>query len=105
MLKRLATVAACLSVLALSACGNEADGKDTASDPSASETSSESTEESPEASGATTTCEYPEDGSKAAREVDAPPEEAPAEGTATATVATNRGDIVLTLDRLSELLR
>ena len=65
MLKRLATVAACLSVLALSACGNEADGKDTATDPSASESSSESSSESteqssesPEASGATTTSAY-----------------------------------------------
>ena len=85
MLKRLATVAACLSVLALSACGNEADGKDTAADPAASETTSESTdaspEESPEASGATTTCDYPEDGQEPARDVDAPDAEAPSEGT------------------------
>ena len=102
MLKRLATVAACLSVLALSACGNEADGKDTAADPAASETTSESTdaspEESSEASGATTTCDYPEDGQEPARDVDAPDAEAPSEGTASATITTNFGDIGLTLD-------
>jgi peptidyl-prolyl cis-trans isomerase B (cyclophilin B) len=106
MLKRLATVAACLSVLALSACGNEADGKDTASDPAASETTSESPSESPsesssessEASGATTTCDYPEDGQEPARDVDAPDAEAPSEGTRTATITTNFGDIGLSLD-------
>ena len=101
MLKRLATVAACLSVLALSACGNEADGNDTASDPSASESSSESTEqssESPEASGATTTCDYPEDGQEPARDVERPDTEAPSEGTVPATITTNFGDIGLTLD-------
>jgi peptidyl-prolyl cis-trans isomerase B (cyclophilin B) len=92
MLKRLATVAACLSVLALSACGNEGDGSDTASDPS-SETSSE-----PAASGETATCEYPEDGQEPAREVEAPDTEATAEGTVTATMTTNFGDIGLTLD-------
>jgi peptidyl-prolyl cis-trans isomerase B (cyclophilin B) len=102
MLKRLATVAACLSVLALSACGNEADGKDSASDPAASETTSESpeasTEESPEAAGATTTCDYPEDGQEPARDVDAPDAEAPSEGTVAATITTNFGDIGLNLD-------
>ncbi|RYB91719.1 peptidylprolyl isomerase [Nocardioides oleivorans] len=109
MLKRLATVAACLSVLALSACGNEADG-DTASDPSSasptgstSESASESTSESPSesadaGSGATTTCEYPSDGQDPAREVDAPDADAPSEGTVTATITTSFGDIGLTLD-------
>jgi len=91
MLKRLATVAACLSVLALSACGNEGDGSETASDP-ASESSSET------ASGETATCEYPEDGQEPAREVEAPEAEAPAEGTVSATMTTNFGDIGLTLD-------
>jgi peptidyl-prolyl cis-trans isomerase B (cyclophilin B) len=104
MLKRLATVAACLSVLTLAACGNESDGDaDSATDPSA-QTSSESTSESPsespsETSGKTTTCDYPEDGQEPARDVDAPPAEAPAEGTVTATVTTNFGDITLTMDR------
>lgn len=90
MLKRLATVAACLSVLALSACGNESDGSETATDP-ASESSSETSVE-------TATCEYPEDGQEPAREVEAPATEAPAEGTVTATMTTNFGDIGLTLD-------
>ena len=105
MLKRLATVAACLSVLTLSACGNEADGKDTASDPATSETTSESPSESPsesqEASGATTTCDYPEDGQEPAREVERPDTEAPSEGTVPATITTNFGDIGLTLDAAS----
>ena len=95
MLKRLAAVAACLSVLALSACGNEADGTDTATDPT-SETSESS--ESSGASGETTTCEYPEDGQEPAREVEAPEAEAPSEGTVPATITTNFGDIGLSLD-------
>jgi peptidyl-prolyl cis-trans isomerase B (cyclophilin B) len=101
MLKRLATVAACLSVLTLAACGNESDGDapDTAQDPAASssESPSESSSEAP--SGETTTCEYPEDGQEPARDVDAPEAEAPAEGTVTATMTTNFGDITLTMDR------
>jgi peptidyl-prolyl cis-trans isomerase B (cyclophilin B) len=103
MLKRLATVAACLSVLALAGCGNESDGDSTAADPSSSSSESASgdptTSESPDASGSTVTCEYPSDGQDPAREVEAPDAEAPAEGTATATVTTNFGDITLTLDR------
>jgi peptidyl-prolyl cis-trans isomerase B (cyclophilin B) len=94
MLKRLATAAACLSVLALAACGNEGDG-----DPAntAEDTSSETS--GAEAGGETTTCDYPTDGQEPAREVDAPSEEAPAEGTVTATMTTNFGDITLTMDR------
>ncbi|GAB3032258.1 peptidyl-prolyl cis-trans isomerase [Nocardioides flavus (ex Wang et al. 2016)] len=102
MLKRLATVAACLSVLVLSACGNEADGSETASD--SSETSgetSEETSEEPAASGETTTCEYPSDGQEPARDVEAPETEATAEGTVPATITTNFGDIGLTLDAAS----
>jgi peptidyl-prolyl cis-trans isomerase B (cyclophilin B) len=88
MLKRLATVAACLSVLALSACGNESDG-----DPadSAKDTSSASP------AGETTTCDYPSDGQEPAREVEAPSAEAPSEGEVAATITTNFGDIGLTL--------
>ncbi|NYE38089.1 peptidyl-prolyl cis-trans isomerase B (cyclophilin B) [Nocardioides cavernae] len=89
MLKRLAAVAACLSVLALAGCGNESDGGDTASD--ATETT-----DSP---AATVTCEYPEDGQEAAREVDPPPADAESEGTVTATMTISFGDIGLTLDR------
>ena len=69
MLKRLAAVAACLSVLTLAACGNESDGKaaDSAQDTS-SATPSESTSESTDAGagGETTTCEYPADGQEPA---------------------------------------
>ena len=96
MLKRLATVAACLSVLALAACGNESDGDDTAKDP-ASSSSSEPTSEA--ASGKTTSCDYPSDGQEPARDVDAPSADAPAEGTVTAVMTTNFGDITLTMDR------
>ena len=85
MLKRLAVVATCLSLSMLAACGE--DSSDEAKDPGAS------------SSGKTVTCEYPEDGAGAASEVDPPSSEAPAEGTATATIATNRGDIGLTLDQ------
>ncbi|MBC2934659.1 peptidylprolyl isomerase [Nocardioides sp. zg-1228] len=101
MLKRLATVAACLSVLALAGCGNEAD--QSADDPAAdstSESTSESPSESPSesASGKTTTCEYPEDGQEPARDVEPPEAEALADGTVPATIITNFGDIGLTLD-------
>lgn len=102
MLKRLATVAACLSVLALAACGNEGDGDaaDTAKD-SASASPSESTSESAgeSASGETTSCDYPSDGQEPARDVEAPSSDAPAEGTVTAVMTTNFGDITLTMDR------
>ena len=49
--------------------------------------------------GKTVTCDYPTDGQDPARDVDAPDEQAPAEGTVTATMTTNFGDITLTLDR------
>ena len=95
VLKRLAAVAACLSVLALAGCGNESDGSDTATDTSSP---SESTSEPADAGGATTTCEYPSDGQEPAREVQPPEAEAPAEGTVSATMTTNFGDIGITLD-------
>ncbi len=98
MLKRLAAVAACLSVLVLAGCGNESDGADTAKDTS-SASPSESTSEPADAGagGETTTCEYPADGQEPAREVEVPDAEAPG-GTVTATMTTNFGDIGLTLD-------
>ncbi len=96
-LKRAAAVAACLSVLALAGCGNETDGSDTAKDTS-SETPSASESSAPAAGGATTTCEYPSDGQDPARDVEAPDAEAPSEGTVSATMTTNFGDIGLTLD-------
>ena len=91
MLKRPAAVLACLSVLVLAGCGNEADGDDTAAD---------NTSQTP-AAGKTTTCDYPEDGQEAAREVEVPDSEAQAEGTVEATITTNFGDIGLTLDAAS----
>jgi peptidyl-prolyl cis-trans isomerase B (cyclophilin B) len=99
MLKRLATVAACLSVLALSACGNESDGNDTATDPSGSSKSSAPSSDSPsEATGKTVSCEYSSDGQEPAKPVETPGTDAQAEGTIAATVTTNFGDIGLTLD-------
>ena len=96
MLKRLAAVTACLSVLAFAGCGNEGDA-DTATDTSTA-TPSESASSEPAASGKTATCDYPADGQEPARKVSAPDTEAPAEGTIAATIATNFGDIGLTLD-------
>ena len=91
MLKRLASVAACLSVLVLAGCGNEGDG--TASDPAEDSPSSSSAP-----AGETTTCDYPSDGQDPARDVEAPDAEATSEGTIAATITTNFGDIGLTLD-------
>jgi peptidyl-prolyl cis-trans isomerase B (cyclophilin B) len=95
MLKRLAAVAACLSVLVLAGCGNEADGE-TATDTSSASETSESSESAP--AGETAECDYPADGQEPAREVEAPDTEAQAEGTVAATITTNFGDIGLTLD-------
>ncbi len=98
MLKRLAAVAACLSVLTLAGCGNESDGQ---ADDTAEDTSSASPSESADAGegGETVSCEYPEDGQEPARDVEPPAADAPAEGTATVTMTTNFGDITLTMDR------
>jgi peptidyl-prolyl cis-trans isomerase B (cyclophilin B) len=84
MLKRLAAVAACLSVLTLAGCGNESDG-------TAAGTADGTADE-------TTTCEYPADGQEPARDVEPPAADAPAEGAVTATITTNFGDIGLSLD-------
>ncbi len=94
-LLRPAAALACLSVLVLAGCGNESDG----SSDSASDSSSASSSASPSASGKTVSCDYPADGQDAVKDVDAPDAEAPAEGTVTATMTTNFGDITLTLDR------
>jgi peptidyl-prolyl cis-trans isomerase B (cyclophilin B) len=100
MLKRLASVAACLSVLVLAGCGNESDGSasDPAEDASSSSSEAPDSSDSSEAAGATTTCEFPSDGQDPAREVEAPDAEAASEGTIAATITTNFGDIGLTLD-------
>lgn len=94
MLKRLATVAACLFALVLAGCANEGDS-DTAREPSSS---AQTSEPSDAAAGKTASCEYPSDGQDPARDVEAPDSEAPAEGTVAATITTNFGDIGLTLD-------
>lgn len=85
MLKRSATIVACLSVLVLAGCGQEQEDAPAgeATDP---------------ASGQTTSCDYPDDGTRAAKEVEAPDAEAPAEGTVAATITTNQGDIGIELD-------
>lgn len=89
-------LAAVLSVSVLAACGNEADNDPgSASEPTTAAEETSAAEEP----GQTTSCDYPEDPTGAAREVDAPAPEAPAEGTATATIATTAGDIGLTLDQ------
>jgi peptidyl-prolyl cis-trans isomerase B (cyclophilin B) len=96
MLKRPAAILACLSVLLLAGCGSEGDG-DTAKD-SSSASGSESPDASEAPAGKTATCEYPDDGQDPARDVDPPEADAPAEGTVTATLTTNFGDITLELD-------
>lgn len=85
MLKRSTAALACLSVLVLAGCGND-DDSDAAKEPTQS------------ADGKTVECAYPE-GGPAAKEVDPPSAEAPAEGTVEATVTTSVGDIGLALDQ------
>ena len=69
-----------LTVLALAGCGS--DGSDTATDTS---------------SGTTVSCDYPT-GGQAAKEVDPPPSDAPAEGTVDVTLTTSAGDIPIAMD-------
>lgn len=97
MLKRLVAISATLACLSLAACGNEGDGGDTASDPSTNETSSETTSETPTESAAGP-CEYVEDGSPAAKEVDPPPSEPTVSGEVKVVFETTLGDIPATLD-------
>lgn len=95
MLKPLAAVAVCVSLTFLSACGQEDpdEAKDTATSESAPETTG-----SEETSGETVDCDYPADGTEAAKEVEPPSSEAPADGTRSAMIATSAGDITVTLD-------
>jgi len=101
MLRKSAAVAACLSVMFLAGCGNEGDGQgDDPADETTSSSPTESTEDSGDAAAGTTVeCEYPTEGQEAAKEVEPPPAEAPAEGTLDLTVATTAGDIGITLDQ------
>jgi peptidyl-prolyl cis-trans isomerase B (cyclophilin B) len=102
MLKRLLpSTAALLALSLLAACGNEADN-DEAVDPATGASTSSETTESPEstddAEGAGVPCEYPEDGSQPAKEVEPPPADATATGTVAGTITTNLGDIAVELD-------
>ncbi|PUA79269.1 peptidylprolyl isomerase [Nocardioides currus] len=107
MLKRLVAVSATLACLSLAACGNEADGDETAADPStssSSETTSETPSETPSESSseseapAAGACEYVEDGSTAAKPVDLPPSEPTVSGEVKIVFKTTLGDIPATLD-------
>ena len=86
MLQRLpAALCTLLLLAALAACSD--DGGDTASDPN---------EDSGE--GSVTTCEYPEDGSPPAKDVDPPPSDPSVSGEVPVTIATSAGDVGATLD-------
>ena len=85
-LRPVAAVALVLALSGLAACSGDDDGgDDTASDPGSDVK--------------TTSCTYPEDPAGAAKEVDAPSEDAPAEGTVDVTLTTSVGDLNATLDQ------
>ena len=81
MLRRVALPLAVLTALALAGCGSDSD---TATD---------------SGSVKTTPCSYEQNGQAAAKEVDPPSSDAPAEGTADVTLKTSAGDIALALDQ------
>lgn len=89
MLKRLATITVCLSLSFLSACGQE-DPADTAKDTTSAGS------ETPE--GKTVECDYPDDGSEPAKDVEPPATDAPAEGTREAVISSSAGELNATLD-------
>ena len=101
MLKRLTAVSAAvlMSLSLLAACGNERDNDlpDTASD-TASESASEEPSAGEEPAADTTTCDYPADGSQAAKDVEPPSADAPAAGEVEVSIETSAGDIDATLD-------
>ncbi|MGY2703579.1 peptidylprolyl isomerase [Nocardioides sp. HB32] len=82
MLRRVALPLAVLTVLALAGCGS--DGPDTATDSGSSVK--------------TTSCSYDKNGQAAAKDVDPPSSDAPAEGTVDVTLKTSAGDIPITMD-------
>ena len=98
MLKRLLpATAALLALSTLAACGNEADNDEAVDSSTGASTPADSpTQEESAAAG--TTCDYPEDGSPAAKPVEPPPAEATATGTLDGTISTNAGDIAIKLD-------
>jgi peptidyl-prolyl cis-trans isomerase B (cyclophilin B) len=81
-------VALVLALFGLSACSGDddgGDGGDSASDPTSA--------------ADTVPCEYPADPAGAAKEVDAPPTDAPSTGQVDVTIATSVGDLKATLDQ------
>lgn len=101
MLRRLpAACAALLSLSLLAACGNERDNDA----PAAAGTTSESTSTTQEPSAgagadtATTTCDYPSDGTQPAKEVEPPAAQAPVSGEIQVSIATGAGELTATLD-------
>ena len=78
---------AVLVLLLLSGCGSS----DSEGDSSGSAAESDS-------SAAAGTCSYPADSQAGAKDVEAPAEEPEAKGTVDATIATNAGDLAVTLD-------
>lgn len=96
MSKRLLVVTALCSALALAGCGGDDDEVASSVDPEPSAqtpTEEPEPESTPDAEGA---CAYVADGSPAAREVDLPP--ADPDFPDTLTIATDRGDIEVTLN-------
>jgi peptidyl-prolyl cis-trans isomerase B (cyclophilin B) len=87
MLRRVVLPLAVLSALVLAGCGD--DGSDTATDAGSSP------------SVRTTECSYESNGQPAAKDVDPPSSDAPAEGTVSVTLETSAGDIPITMDRES----
>ncbi len=86
MRRRVVLPLAVLGALALAGCGS--DGSDTATDAG-----------SPSPSVPTTSCSYRSDGQSAAKQVNPPSTDAPAEGTVDVTLKTSAGDIPITMDR------
>jgi peptidyl-prolyl cis-trans isomerase B (cyclophilin B) len=98
MLKRLLpATAALLALSTLAACGNEADNDEAVDSSTGATTPAESPTQEESAAGGTA-CDYPADGSEAAKPVEPPPAEATATGTLDGTISTNAGDIAITLD-------
>jgi peptidyl-prolyl cis-trans isomerase B (cyclophilin B) len=86
MLRRIALPLVVAGLLALAGCGD--DGSATATD-----------QGSPSPSGTTTSCSYRQDGQDAAKKVNPPSSDAPAEGTVDVTLETSAGDIPITMGR------
>ncbi len=84
-LRPLAAAAALLCTVVISSCSG--DGDDSAVDPGGTQ----------ESSASTVPCDYPTDGAEPAKEVKAPPADAPDTGETAAVIATSAGDVDITL--------